>query len=772
MEELYQKRYVGGSYPIHDAWDKVSGAMIYTGDMQIPGMYHVRLLFSDVPRARIKKIHTEAAEALEGVVGVFSWKNTPDKTYNNFVSYAGQEAPADERMFAREVRFVGDRVAAVVAVSPVVAQQAVNLIQVEYETLPPIVSIDAAMESGENLLGTADLKAGDADGRLEEISAASAGTNICETDVYMPRIHHAAMENHVCIAKYIPSGELTVFTPCQGAYGVRHNIASFLEMNYSDVRVVKTVTGGSFGGKQQSILEIFTAWLAREVRGTVKVEYDRFHSIVSTSVATAFQIKVKSAVTADNRLEALRLDAVSDAGAYATNSMALSYSAGKKAFRLYQVEDMAYHCDCVYTNTPSAGGFRGWGGPQVMTAIETHMDFVARKRGVDPLKLRLYNLVEPGDTDPLTGLSLGNAHVRDCVIQGARAFGWEERRERCRSQRYGRYRRGVGMACGAHMNGYFGSVHDFSHVILKMNEDGSFLLNTGVHDQGCGTLTSLAVIVADVLEVPVSRIRALETDTHTSPYDMGTYSSRVTYVSGRCAYEAAVTVRKMILNQASIILKCPLSYLYIEDGSVKVKGRRDSGITYREIATISQTEHQHSIIAVQHYENGSNPGSYGCHFAEVEVDTYTGLVRVTDYLAVHDLGCVINRSMVEGQIQGAVETGIGYALSEEVEVDDKGYPRTRNFDQYTIVNMPDMPVVNTLLLEYGGDDGPFGAKSIGEAALIPSPAAVVNAVNHALGTNLTRLPLTPKRILYGLYGSDTGAFKEALKREQDEADRR
>lgn len=762
MEKKVQARCIGKSYHINDAWEKVSGAMEYTGDMNLKGMYHVRLLFSDVPHARIKEIDTEEAEHLDGVIGVFTWKNTPDKKYNNFVSYAGQEAPEDERLFAREVRFAGDRIAAVVAVTPEIAQQGVERIRVEYETLPVAVSVATALEQEENLLGVAKLEAGEVSLRLEEAASGTAGMDLYCTQLYMPRIHHAAMENHVCIASYRCSEGLTVYTPCQGAYGVRHNIASFLEMNYSDVRVIKTVTGGSFGGKQQSILEIFTAWLAKAVRGTVKVEYDRFHSIVSTSVATAFSFQIKSAVTKEGRPAALELDAVADAGAYATNTMALSYSAGKKAFRLYQIQNLRYCCKSVYTNTPPAGGFRGWGGPQVLTAVETHMDHIARSCGIDPFDLRLSCLVEPGDTDPLTGLSLGNAHIRDCMTKGALSFGWRERRMACENQTSQRYLRGVGMACGAHMNGYFGSVHDFADMILKMNEDGSFLLNTAVHDQGCGTLTSLAVIVAEVLDVPVKRIRVLEADTHSSPYDMGTYSSRVTYVSGRCAYEAAVSVRAMILEQASVILKKPVPYLYITDGRVQVKGHSGEGITYEEIAVAAHLYQQKEIIAVQHYENQSNPGSYGCHFAEVEVDTYTGLICVKDYLAVHDLGRVINRSMAEGQIQGAVETGIGYAISEEVEIDNNGYPLTHNFDRYTVVNMPDMPVVKTMLLEYGGDDGPFGAKSIGEAALIPSPAAVVNAVNHALGTSLTHLPLTPQRVLRGLYGEGTETFKESL----------
>jgi len=747
---MKQSSCIGGEYPVHDAWQKVTGQQVYTGDMQRPHMLYAKILFSDVAHADIATIDTSQAEQLEGVAGVFTHHNTPDTLFNNYISYVGQSAPEDERLFADRVRFVGDRVAVVVAKTPEIARQALRLIDVTYTPLPCLPTMEQAMADKAvsihpegNLLSQAELAVGDCDSAIKERA------NILETTSYIPRIHHGAMEPHVCLAEYHPSEGLCIWTPCQGAFGVRNMVARYLKMPYCDVRVIKTVTGGSFGGKQQSMLEPIAAFLAKAVKGSVMLQYDREASMLSTAVGTAFQFHVRSALSAEGRLDALDIEALADAGAYATNSVALPFSAGKKAMRLYRIPNLRYRSKSIYTNAPAGGGLRGWGGPQVITAMEIHMDQVAKRNNMCPVRLRMEHLVTPGEVEHYSKISLGNARIRECLTEGVELFKWYRRWERPADT--GRFRRGVGLACGGHMNGYFNGVHDVSNMHLKVNEDGTLILNTAIHDQGCGTLISLALIVAEVLEVPVPSVRVLEADTHTSPYDMGTYSSRVTYVCGRCAYEAAHRVRDLLLEQAAVLLQKPKAYVYIQEGAVFVKGSSDIRMSYGEIAALAQTKLGQETAVLHGYSNSSNPGSYGCHFAEAEVDVYTGLVRITDYLAVHDVGRVLNRTMVEGQIQGAVQMGIGYTLTEEVALDHNAVPNARNFDKYTVINLPDMPQVRTKLLEYGGDDGPFGAKSIGEAALVPVMGAVVNAVNHALGTELSVLPLTPKKIVQALW---------------------
>ncbi len=287
-------------------------------------------------------------------------------------------------------------------------------------------------------------------------------------------------------------------------------------------------------------------------------------------------------------------------------------------------------------------------------------------------------------------------------------------------------------------------------MTLKMNEDGSCIINTGLHELGCGTITSIQQIAAEVLEIHPSNITVMEADTEYGPYDFGSYGSRVTYICGACAYELAKRAKEKLLECASRILLKPKQYLRAENSNVWVIGNEQQRLSYCEIATIAKVKNNTDIVITNTYHGTSNPGSYAVHFAEVEVDSLTGMVKITDYLAAHDIGKAINPGMVEGQIQGAVQNGIGYALYEEIRIGKDGRILNTSFKNYHVVNAPDMPTIKTLLIEQGGDEGPFGAKSVGEIAFVPVAAAVINAVNNALGTSLSDLPLLPEKIVAAL----------------------
>jgi len=363
----------------------------------------------------------------------------------------------------------------------------------------------------------------------------------------------------------------------------------------------------------------------------------------------------------------------------------------------------------------------------------------------------------------ITKITLGNARIRECLTEGIKDFNWYERKREPKGQ--GRYRKGVGLACGGHVNGFYGKIQDLSVMTLKMNEDGSFILNTGTHEQGCGTLISLAQIVAEVLQVEPDKITVLEADTERSPYDIGTFSSRVTYVAGKCALKAAESIMEKIMDQAAAILNTSKTYLVYQKGYVWMLGNEENKLSLRDIGVIAQVKHQQELIVTENYNNVSNPGSYGAHFAEVTVDTCTGMVKVTDYLAVHDIGQVINAGMVEGQVVGSVQMGIGFALCEEIRLDKKGNPTNSSFAKYTVINAPDMPEVKCRFLEYGEDDGPFGAKSLGEIAIVPVAGAVVNAVNDALGMTLCSLPLIPEKIIEALSEAEVNKAEKSRQME-------
>ena len=750
-------RFVGRTYPVHDVAQKVTGELVYGADLVFPGMLYAKLLLSTVPHGRVVSIDTDAAEALPGVVKVFHCFNSPSQQYCRARLTPEQElCPRDETLFSEHVRFVGDRVAAVVATRKDIADAAVALIAVEYEEYPALLSPEEALARPEVLIHSG----GNVPFEYEEEigkSAAQEDSVVVSTTVTTPRVHHAAMEPHVCVAQGHSSGGMTIWSTSQGVYGARTVVADLLGLDYHRVRVIKAPMGGSFGGKTEYILEPVTAFLAHATRRPVKLLLDREEDIVATMVRPATSTTIRTHCSPAGDIQDLEAASVLDAGAYATSTQDYSVHMCKKLTKLYRLPHYHHRAMTVYTNTPVAGAMRGWGAPEIAAAAEIHLDEVARRLGVDPVELRLRNLVLPFDIDPVTELSLGDARVRECLERGAERFRWAERRARPRDT--GRLRRGVGVACGAHKNGMFGRFAEASSMALKMNEDGTFELSASLHDPGCGILTLMKVIIGEVLGVDPDRIAAGEADTMVTPFDYGTFGSRVTYVVGACARATAEKLRGRILAAASDLLGEPVERLAIGDGAVVVEAADGAGapgsaareLKYRDIARLSEMRHMPDISASLTYYATSNPGAYSVQFAEVEVDCATGLTRVTGFLAVGDVGMAINRGMVEAQFQGAVQMGIGYALTEHVGVDERGRSGVGGFKNYHILNAPDMPDIDVLLIEHPGDDGPFGAKSVGEIATVPTAPAVMNAVNHALGTSLRDLPATPERVIGALY---------------------
>jgi len=742
-------QYVGGSYPVHDVAQKVTGELIYGSDFSVPGMLHAKLILSTIPHGIVKRIDASRAEVLPGVVKIFSHENSPMTRFCRARIHPGQDlAPHDETLFSEHVRFVGDRVAAVVATSRGAAEAAAALVAIEYEELPALLTVDEALASTDVLVHSTGNVAYEFEvdkGERPDLE----GAVVISSSTSTPRVHHAALEPHVCIAQGHSTGGMTVWTTSQGVYAARTVIAELLDMEYHRVRVIKVPMGGSFGGKTEYIIEPVVAFLAKETRRPVKLLLDREECMIATMVRPATWTTIRTAFSPDGMLLDFEAASTLDAGAYASSTPDYSVHMCKKVTKLYRVPHYQHQSRAVLTNTPVGGAARGWGAPEIAAATEIHMDRVAAALRLDPVELRLKNMVEPFDTDLVTGLSLGDARVRECLERGAVAFDWAARRARPAGR--GRLRRGVGVAAGAHKNGMFGAFPEASNMSLKMNEDGTFELNASLHDPGCGVVTTMKIIAAEVLGVHPDRIAAGEADTATTPFDYGTYGSRVTYVVGQCARVTAEKVKGRLLQAAAELLREPIVHLYTRDGAVRVRNDAARAIAYRDIARLSEMRHVPSISASTTYYAVSNPASYSVQFAEVEVDCATGLVAVTDFLAVADVGRAINRGMVEAQYQGAVQMGIGYALYEHLDVDEQGRGGVDGFKNYHIVNAPDMPDIQVLLVEHEGDDGPFSAKSVGEIATVPTAPAVVNAVNNALATTLSDLPLVPERIIAALH---------------------
>ena len=730
-------RYVGRGRPIADAALKVAGALVYGSDLQLPGMLHAALVLSPYAHARVGRVDTTAALAVPGVVAVYSHHDAPTRAYSRYRIVPGQEnAPEDETVLAATARHVGDRVAVVVASTRAAAKHAARLVEVEYELLPAALSV----EFGEIVY------------HFEHATTAPSPVPpdaiVTETTVGTQRLHHAALEPHMCLAEYA-NGTLTVHTPCQSVYGARTVVAELFELPYNRVRVIKVPMGGSFGGKQEFILEPLVSFLAMRLGLPVKLVLDREECIAATMVRPAQRSTVRTVLAADGTLLDIDVRTVLDAGGYVTSSLDYADAMAHKLTRLYRAPRYGHSGDVVVTNTPVAGGMRGWGAPDIVTCMELHLDHVARVSGRDPVALRLANLVAPGAIDPVSGMSLGDAEVQQCLLQGAHAFRWSERVNASAGE--GRYRRGVGVACGGHKNGMLsGEFPESSTVTLKMNEDGSVHLVASLHEVGAGTITTMKVLVAEELGIDPDLISVGEADTNSTPFDFGCFGSRMTYVVGAGVRLGAQRLRERVVQAAAELLEASPDDLHADLGRVEVAGAPGHGLAYAQVVQGTRMRFGGDIIVTSTYRSDSNPGSYSVQFAEVEVDVLTGLVQVTDFLAVVDIGKAINPLMVEGQCRGAVQAGIGSALCEEIVLDDAGRPLDGGFKNYHLVNSATMPRVEVLLIEHDGDDGPYGAKSVGEIAFVPTAAAVVNAVNRALGTEITELPASPERILAAL----------------------
>ncbi len=553
-EERDGLRIVGRDHALSDAVLKVTGGLAYGDDLSLPGMVHAKLVLSPVAHARVTAVDTSLAEALPGVIGVFTHRDAPDAVFSRYRILPGQaQCPMDEPLFTDTARFVGDRLAAVVADTPQAAAEAARLVRFEFEELPPVLSPEQGLADGAprvhdggNLLHEFVHETGQA--------PPPAGTLTVTTSVRTPRVHHAALEPHLCLARADESGKLTIWSPTQSVFGARTVVADLFGLPYTKVRVVKIPMGGSFGGKQEFILEPVTAFLALRSGRPVKLVLEREEAIFATMVRPATASTVSLAVERDGALADVDVDCVLDAGAYATSSLDYAEMMSHKVGRLYRTPHYRHRGRVVYTTTPVAGGARAYGAPEILTAVEIAMDQVARRLDLDPLDLRLRNVVEPFAVEPLTGMDLGDARVRECLERGAEAFGWRERRAAPADD--GRYLTGVGLACAAHKNGILSdSFSDFCTMAARMNEDASVALSASLHEMGAGCLTLMQLIVAEELGISPDMVSVTEGDSDVTPYDFGCFGSRVTYVCGAGAKATADALRARLVELAAVLLE-------------------------------------------------------------------------------------------------------------------------------------------------------------------------------------------------------------------------
>lgn len=746
---------VGASPAKIDGIEKVTGAAMYAADYALPGMLYGKIKRSPHPHAKIININPTQALALPGVKVVLTVDNVPR------VKHKGSPAPragglvADQYIFDKKVRYVGDGVAAVAATSEEIAEAALDLIDIEYERLPAVFDPEEAMRPDAPQIHDTEMNLVIPPFKLERgnVEQVFAGADHIFEGVYATgRPVPCYMEPNACVCSFDKNGKLTVWSSTQSAFMVRGILSEVLNIPLHKVRVIVEHMGGGFGAKQDLYQhEFICALLAKKTGRPVKMEYTRKETFLGGKTRHPVSIYMKHGVTQDGTLTAREVLYTSNTGAYASHGVGITIVGCIDLTSLYRCEEhLKIEGRSVYTNNPIAGAFRGFGAVQAFFALDTQMDEIAHALGMDPLDFRLKNAVGDGDLSPSEHHILGDG-LAACLKRGAEEVNWYEARQKTAAQKNGRLRRGWGIGTEMHSSGAYPDIKEVSSAILKMNEDGTLNLLTGVADLGTGAQTAMAQIAAEELGIPFAEIQVVSGDTDVTPFDIGAYASRTTYVGGGAVKKAAAELKSQLLDLASDKLEAAVEDLDIRDGEIFVSGVPASQISVKDLIK-GEDMTPAKILVGQATHESKVAYSFAAHFAEVEVDIETGQVAVKQVVAVHEVGQAINPIGVEGQIEGGIQQGIGHTLTEDYIIDRQtGQSLNANFVDYKMLLAMDMPTIKTIILEeYPDPTAPFGAKGVGEDPIIAIGPAIANAVFDAIGVRFRELPITPEKVLQAL----------------------
>jgi putative selenate reductase molybdopterin-binding subunit len=755
---------VGQSERRVDGRSLVTGRPVFVADMaDRPGLLHLALLRSPHAHARIRSIDVSTAEEMDGVALVLTHENTPAVRYTTAGQGYPEPSPYDARMFDTKVRFAGDRVAAVAADTLETARRARDAIRVEYELLEPVLSIDAAIAedapvihdepdaldvwaAGRNCVSHVVATSGDIDAGLAESDVVVDVT--CETHYGQ----HAPLETHVATSYLDTEERLIIVSSTQVPVHVRRIVARLLDVPVHRIRVIKPRIGGGFGVKQEILIEDLVAMVTHRTGRPAVLEFDREEEFVSSRTRHPMRIRVRLGGKRDGTIHAIQMDVLSNTGAYGTHGLTVLSNVGSKTLPLYnKAPHVRFWGEAVYTNLPVGGAYRGYGATQGYFPLETAIDRLAGELGMDALELRRINHVRSGETSPIfralgegregVDQTITSCALDECIRIGAERIGWTAKRGRRR--RVGDVVYGVGMSI--HMQGSGIPMIDMGAASLKMNDDGSFNLSVGATDLGTGSDTILAQIAAEVLGVPLDKIVVRSSDTDLTPFDTGAYASSTTYVSGMAVERAARQVAVQIKEAAAAMLEVDAGELELVDERAGIP--EGESVTLSEVALRSlYGENQRQIGAMASFVPELSPPPFLASFAEVGVDLRTGKLEIVDYVAAVDCGTAVNPRLAEGQVEGAVANGLGYALMEEMVFSESGRCRTPDFARYKIPSTVDMPPLQVILVESFEPTGPMGAKSVSEIGINAPIPTIANAVHDATGVWLTETPFTAERV--------------------------
>ena len=765
---------VGKAEPKVDALKLAKGNPAFVDDVEMRGLLYAKLLTSPHAHARILDIDDSEALALPGVHAVIHYKNVARVIYASGGQSYPNPPPYDQVSFDNKVRHVGDRVAAVAAETPELAEEAIKRIKVEYEVLPAVFDEHDAVaegapvihdepdavdihDAGRNIVHHIEAKTGDLD------QGFTLAARVFEHTYRVHQVQPVPIEPHIAISYWDADERLTIRTSTQVPFHVRRMVAPLLGLPVKRIRIIKPRIGGGFGVKQEMLLEDIVGHLTIRTGRPVRLELTRSEEFMSSRTRHPQTITYKSGIDSEGKLVAQKMTVLANTGAYGTHGLTVQTVTGLRGLSTYNCPNKQFDCRVVYSNIPVPGAYRGYGAPQALYALECHMDEIADAMGMDVIEFRRMNWVNVGDglniaphlgegekeTVTEVPLILSSA-LAECVELGQQAIGWARRDEPSWQIVPGKpyLRRGLGMAVCMHGTAIPGL--DMGGASIKINDDGSFNVLVGATDLGTGSDTVLAQMAAEVLGVPLDDIIIYSSDTDMTPFDTGAYASSTTYISGTAVKLAAEGVREQIKERAGLMFGLEeWSAVTLHDRQAWAPDGRSLTLHDLALHALHQQD-QRQIMHTASFVSNASPPPFAAQYVEVEVDIDTGQVEIKKMVMAVDAGVVINPLTASGQVEGGMVQALGYAHCEEMAYDETGRMLNAALGPYKIYRADEMPEMDVILVQTMEPSGPFGAKAIAEIPKDGVAPALANAIFNATGARIRQIPYTPERVWTGL----------------------
>lgn len=735
-----------------DGYEKVTGRAKYVGDIKVPGMLYGKIFRSAKAHAVIKSLDTTKAKALDGVVAVVTYDDCPDIPFTTCGHPFPFDTPLDSRILNKHVRYVGDPIAAVAAVSKDIAERAVALIEAEYEELPAYFTPEDALkpdayeihEGLRNIAGENEFEIGNVD------KAFSEAAYVFEDELEMPIVTHSPIEPHISLVEIDHNGRLTLHLSGQVPFIMRERLAYALGIKERDIRVIKGYVGGGFGGKQEPVHEQINCLLTMKTKKPVLLELTREECLATTRTRHAAKIKIRSALDKNYRFMARDIHVIHNTGAYSSHGHNVALNIATQCQVLYPVKNLRYEAKSVYTNILIAGAMRGYGMPQWTFAMESHVNNIAHRLHMNPLDFRNLNRFSKENPFDVQHLSMHTCGLNEAIEKGKAMIGWDSFKKE--EQKDSKFKKGIGVALCTYGQSCYPHSVELSSARISMNEDGSATLFIGCAEIGQGTDTVMAQIAAETLGIPFEWIHIYAGDTDICPFDVGAYASRQTYVAGMAVKNAAMACKEDILNFAEEHYGIPAQALDVKKGVII---RKEDGSEVCPLETLMHKviynfPHADYISHTGYHTPVDNMDTFGACFAEVTVDTGTGQVEVDKLVTLLDSGRIINPQTAYGQLYGGSVMSYGYGLTEQILIDPKtGRVYNDNLLDYKVPTSADVPDISALFVETDEPTSAYGNKSLGEPPNLAPAAAIRNAVCDALDGKVffNQIPLTPERVL-------------------------